>query len=358
MTTEALAGLLLSQWRGLLMVRDELSGWIGGFDRYSQGKGGDVARWLEMHGGRSIIVDRKTGTPKILYIPRAAVSVAGGIQPEVLKRCLCQQYRENGLAARLLLAWPPRRPRRWTEADLDPTAERAVEEVLTRLYSLQPLDVHGDPQPINIGLTPTAKEAWISFYNTHAEEHADLTGDLSAAWSKLEGYAARLALVIHLTRWAANDPTLTTAEAVDSTSMEAGIRLSRWFGHEARRVYEMLEESPEARNRRRLVELIRGKGGSITARDLMRSSRQYVTADQTEAVLEELAKAGIGRWEDVGSTAQGGRPSRRFVLFEVSEADVTPAKLETNHACTDITASSGPRPPKSATEYSDDWGTI
>jgi len=43
-TIEALAVLLLHQWRGLVMVRDELAGWIGGFDRYSQGKGGDVAR--------------------------------------------------------------------------------------------------------------------------------------------------------------------------------------------------------------------------------------------------------------------------------------------------------------------------
>lgn len=32
-TVEALAVLLVNQWRGLLMVRDELSGWIGGFDR-------------------------------------------------------------------------------------------------------------------------------------------------------------------------------------------------------------------------------------------------------------------------------------------------------------------------------------
>jgi hypothetical protein len=50
-TVEALAVLLLHNWRGLLLVRDELSGWLGSFDRYSQGKGADAAKWLEMFGG-------------------------------------------------------------------------------------------------------------------------------------------------------------------------------------------------------------------------------------------------------------------------------------------------------------------
>ena len=36
----------------------------------------------------------------------------------------------------------------------------------------------------------------MDFYNAHGRESANLTGDLSAASSKLEGYAARLALVV------------------------------------------------------------------------------------------------------------------------------------------------------------------
>ena len=107
-TVEAVAVLLLQNWRGLLMARDELAAWLGGFDRYAQGKGGDVPKWLEMHGGRSIMVDRKTGDRKTIYVPRAAVSVTGGIQPATLQRALGRAYFENGLAARLLLACPPR----------------------------------------------------------------------------------------------------------------------------------------------------------------------------------------------------------------------------------------------------------
>jgi hypothetical protein len=106
----------------------------------------------------------------------------------------------------------------------------------------------------------------VQFYNAHAEEHEALTGELSAAWSKLEGYAARLALVIHYVRWAIDDPTLATVGEIDAKSIEAGASLSRWFGNEARRVYAILGESSEQRDQRRLIELIQRKGGSVTVR--------------------------------------------------------------------------------------------
>ncbi len=86
-TVEALAPLLLANPRGLLMARDELAGWIGSFDRYAGGKGGaDAAHWLSMHAGESIVVDRKTGIPRTIFVPQAAVCVCGGIQPAILHR--------------------------------------------------------------------------------------------------------------------------------------------------------------------------------------------------------------------------------------------------------------------------------
>ena len=72
-----LAPILLANPRGLLMARDELAGWIGSFDRYSGGKGGaDAAHWLSMHNGESVTVDRKTGRPRTIHVPSAAVSIA------------------------------------------------------------------------------------------------------------------------------------------------------------------------------------------------------------------------------------------------------------------------------------------
>lgn len=324
-TVEALAVLLLQNWRGLLLVRDELSGWLGSFDRYSQGKGADAAKWLEMFGGRSIMVDRKGGSSKTIYVPRAAVSVTGGIQPGTLQRALGVEHRENGLAARLLLACPSRRPKRWTETDISPELENQIEAVFEKLYSLEPrADWDGETQPLDLALTPAAKDAWVAFYDEHAIEQAELTGDLAATWSKLEGYAARLALIVHLTRWAVGDPTLEDVNVVDEQSIKAGVELSTWFGYEARRVYSILGENPEQREHRRLIEMIRSKGGSVTIREVQRSSRKYTNAKDAEQALEALVEAGVGVWEDPKPGPAGGRPVRRFVLAQCDDADETP----------------------------------
>ena len=273
-TIEALALMLQQQPRGMLLAKDELAGWLGGMDQYKGGQGSDVSRWLEMFGGRQLIVDRKSGDHKMIYVPMASMSITGGVQPEVLARSLGRAYFENGLAARLLLAYPPRQKKRWTEADIDPDLELQMTALVEGLYALEPAtDESGEVKPMVVGMTSPAKAAWIEFYNDHASEQADLEGDLAAAWSKLEGYAARIALVVHFVRFVASDPSLTSSEAVDQASIDAGIRLSRWFGSEAKRVYGLVVESDNDRDVRRLIEWIERRGGDATVRDVQQGCR-------------------------------------------------------------------------------------
>jgi hypothetical protein len=319
-TVEALAPLLLANPRGLLLARDELAGWIGSFDRYAGGKGGaDAAHWLSMHNGESVIVDRKTGSPRTIYVPQASVCVCGGIQPAILHRALGIEHRESGLAARLLLTCPPRKAKLWTEADIDPEVEADFARLVDRLYELEPsVGDDGEVRPIVVGLTAGAHSAWTEYFDAHAKEQVDLTDDLSAAWSKLEEYAARLALVLHFTRWAADDPTLVSADVVDSESMTAAVVLTEWFKHEAQRVYSLLGESDEQRDQRRLEEWIERKGGSVSARDVQAGCRWLRVPGAAEAVLTALHKAERGYWQDVPTTEKGGRPARVFVLSTVN----------------------------------------
>jgi hypothetical protein len=204
--------------------------------------------------------------------------------------------------------------KRWTEADIDPAAEAEIGRLMDRLYGLQPTESDDAVlRPVVVGLSPDAKTAWKAYYNDHALEQADLAGDLSAAWSKLEEYAARLALVVHFARWAADDSTLASAEVVDAASMAAGIALATWFKGEARRVYALLGESDEDRDRRRLIEWIERKGGSATPRDAQMGCRWLREAGAAEAALEQLAKAGWGNWEPT-PPGRRGQPTRHFRL--------------------------------------------
>ena len=215
--------------RGLLLARDELAGWIGS-------TGADSSHWLSMHNDEPMSFDRKTGKRQTIYIPRACVSVCGGIQPDILRRALGAKHLESGLAARLLLTYPPRKPKQWTDAEIAPDVEMAVTGLLDRLYALQGTgDSDGREEPTLVGLTVGAREKFRGFVDSHGKEHNRLTGALASAWSKLEEYAARLALVIHLARAAADDRTLANPDEVDTESMAAGIALVQWFKGEARR---------------------------------------------------------------------------------------------------------------------------
>jgi hypothetical protein len=117
-------------------------------------------------------------------------------------------------------------------------------------------------------------------------------GEMAAAYSKLEAYAARFALVHHVLAcaWLETDDR----REVGLKSVEAGITLARWFAHEARRIYTTLSESTEQREARRLAEFIQARGGRISVRQLMRANcRRYPDAEAAEAALAGLVEAGL-----------------------------------------------------------------
>jgi hypothetical protein len=123
---------------------------------------------------------------------------------------------------------------------------------------------------------------------------------------------------------------------VDVVSMNAGIVLAKWFKHEARRVYAILNESDAERDLRRLVEWISHKGGTVTIREVQQGCRWLKAPGAAEAAMDELAKAGRGAWRDVPTTAKGGRPARVFVLSTVSTVYETPANSGESEGSVDV----------------------
>jgi hypothetical protein len=321
-TVEALAILLRQTPRGVLLVRDELAGWLNSFDAYKSGKGGDTAHWLTFYNAKPMTIDRKTGDEKIIHVPHASVSIAGGIQPCTLRRALGHEHFENGLAARLLLAYPPKRPRIWSDAVVSADLRCQVGEVFRQLLALDFRTNEDDKAvPLDLPLSPAAREAFISFVNRHGVEVANLAGNEAALWAKLEGTAARLALVLQLVQ----NPAATE---VDDQSMNAGIKLADWFGAECRRVYRMLsggeaptDLSPELTS---LMAWVRNRGGIVAIRDLTRGPQRYRNDPvAAEAALSRLVDAGCGGWDDLPAGEKGGRPTRRFRLETVGDGDET-----------------------------------
>jgi hypothetical protein len=317
-TIESLALLLYESPHGLLVGCDELGSWLGSFNAYRQGRGGDLQRWLEMFSAGCLIIDRKSSKPNTIHVPRAAVSVTGAIQPGIARRLFVREFFEAGLVPRFLLAMPPHQPYRWTDAEVDAGVEKAFESVLRKLTDLECEQGTDDTlQPVTHPLSAQAKRLWVEFVEQETEDQTLADGDLAALGNKTRGYAARLALLIHLVRCAADDSTIASPHFVDADSITAGVGLARWFRQEGERVYAILSAGQDAEQARKLVELIRRKGGQVSARELRRSCRQFRHhADAAEEALNDLVQAGLGHWVLEDHDGQRGRPTQVFELLD------------------------------------------
>ncbi|MEX0653703.1 MAG: DUF3987 domain-containing protein, partial [Phycisphaeraceae bacterium] len=134
-------------------------------------------------------------------------------------------------------------------------------------------------------------------------------------FSKMRGYVARMALVMHFAGWAAGEDV---ADEIDVPSIESAVAIIEFFKHEARRVYAMLDEGEDDREQRRLVEWMTDKGGEVSVRDLTTSGPRLYRSDHpaAKAALDALAEAGVGEWSPYSSGP--GRPSLKFRLLDGS----------------------------------------
>ena len=165
-------------------------------------------------------------------------------------------------------------------------------------------------------MTAAARQEWIDFYNKHANEQEHLTGDIAAAWSKLEGYAARLALILHLLKVASEDAALDSCKRIDERTMRSAISITRWFCNETRRVYATLGMDESAREVTQMVEVIKSKGGEVILRDWYRS--RSCTKEEGEAELQRLVDTGFAEWFDRTPDGGVGRSARAIRLKSTS----------------------------------------
>jgi hypothetical protein len=104
-------------------------------------------------------------------------------------------------------------------------------------------DMDGNPAPHVVTMTPEARREWAAWCQAHyAEQEADDFPDsLEGPWGKLEAYAARLALILHLmdlacdpTRSAGDPPELPRRIIADAA------RLVAYFKAHAHRVHSAM----------------------------------------------------------------------------------------------------------------------
>lgn len=134
---------------------------------------------------------------------------------------------------------PGRKPDKVCRPNEDVTADSWLPRAIERIFARRLLGVDFTERARGVVFrrTDEAKAHWDRFRDQRVTEQEAFRGSL-AAYHQTLSYAGRLALLAHLIRWAAEDPTLDDSEAVDARSIDIGIALSTWVVDELRKQVE------------------------------------------------------------------------------------------------------------------------
>jgi len=318
-TVEKISEILLENPRGILVHRDELSGWLRSLDK--QGREGDRSFYLESWNGTgSFDVDR-IGRGS-LHVPALCLSVLGGIQPGSLSTYVYQATQgekgDDGLLQRFQLVVWPEPPAGWRNVDRWPNTEAKNQayEVFRRLDALDPEDFGaGDEDEEDIPAVRFTEEAQEVFDRWRGElegrlRAAELPPALESHLAKYRSFMPSLALIFQL------------IEFVDGTGeggavgLRAALQAAAWCEYletHATRLYSSAE-NPAMEGARALLDRIR-KGevhdGHSTRSVYRKHWAKLSTPEEVSSACVVLEEFG---WLRVEAVKTGGRSATRLRL--------------------------------------------
>ena len=255
--------------KGVLMVRDELAGWLLGMGAYNAGA---RAFWLEAYGGRPYRVDR-VKHPQPIEVPHLAVAWFGGTQPDRLAELM--RGADDGLLARFCWFWPDPVP-----FDLPretPDAEWATGALdRLRLLELAPGRGPGEAaRPIKVPLTEAALPRLVAFGRKMQERQEAAGGLMRSTYGKARGLALRLALILEHLWWCAEDGMAPPPAVITEAAFSAATRLvADYLMPAAERVYGDAAAPKADRDAATLARwIVRVRPAEVHVRRLLREVR-------------------------------------------------------------------------------------
>jgi putative DNA primase/helicase len=315
-TFEALHQTMSENPAGILVIRDELTGWWSQLDR--AGREGERAFSLQAwNGDTGYTVDRiGRGT---IHVEACCMSMLGGIQPGRLRSYLVDALEDgpsnDGLIQRFqLLVWPDT-PADWRYVDRAPDAvwEQQAERVFRKLVELDA------ENPARFRFASDAQELFIDWLEELEAEirGGELNSALISHLSKYRKMMPALAVLFELADWAAGNGSANT---VSLRHTQQAAAYCAYLESHARRVYSCIV-TPQLRAARELADKIKhrklGTNGFFSCRDVY--MKGWSGLDSPEAVKLAAEVLQDARWiRPVGGESSDplgrGRPSNRYAV--------------------------------------------
>jgi hypothetical protein len=313
-TFEKLHEILSDNPAGVLVVRDELTGWLAQLDK--QGREGERAFYLQgWNGDGGFTIDR-IGRGSI-RVPAVCISLFGNIQPSRLRSYLSPALEggpnDDGLFQRFqIIVWPDP-PRAWKLVDRAPNATAlAVAEKVFNVLSRLSIEA-----PIETCFAPDAQKLFFEWWTElegKVRGESGLHPAVLAHLSKYRSLMPSLALLFALADLAASDAPIAAGMTVGLNHARQAAAYCGYLESHARRVYACVV-SPEAAAARDLARHIRA--GDLRA--MFRTRDVYFkgwtgldSPERVRAALELLEDAAWVRKAEQPSPGSGGRPSEAW----------------------------------------------
>lgn len=198
-TVESAQEILADNPAGLLVLRDEMSGWFGSMERYGSTKGAAADRsfWLEAFNGGAHTTNR-IGRG-LVHVPNLSVCLLGGIQPEPM-RAIAADAHDDGLLQRILPIVLGN-SRLGRDEPLSPSSG-AYTHLVERLHALRPAVRMIGPVPAETHLRfdepgQDCRRDMEARHHALAQTWEAVNKKLSAHFGKYDSFFARLCVVFH-----------------------------------------------------------------------------------------------------------------------------------------------------------------
>jgi hypothetical protein len=315
-TFEKLHEILRENPAGVLVIRDELTGWLAELDR--PGREGERAFFLQAWNGDTGFTIDRIGRGSI-YVPEVCISLFGNIQPSRLRWYLSESLgggpSDDGLFQRFQISVWPDPPKCWKLVDRPPNVQALgmTERVYDALANLSADD------PVRMRFDPEAQQL---FFGWLAELEGKVRGDSGLAppivghLAKYRSLMPSLAAIFELADIVAAGGNFHHETSVNLEHARQAAAFCDYLESHAQRIYSCVA-SPDWRAARDLVRHInRGDLQAIfTTREVY--LKGWSGLDSPDRVRRALGLLEDGAWvrrAESPSPSTGGRPSEIWLV--------------------------------------------
>ncbi len=315
-TFEKLHEILSENAAGVLVLRDELTGWLAGLDR--QGHEGERAFYLQAWNGDAGFTVDRIGRGSI-HVRAVCVSLFGNIQPARLRSYLSEVTtggpNDDGLFQRFQIVVWPDPPRSWTYVDRQPSSHALLmaEKIFNTLADLPAED------PIRMNFDREAQQMfnkWLEELERLIRSDHGVCPSVVGHLSKYRSLMPSLAGLFELADRVSEAKDLSGHFLIDLNHVKQAVAFCNYLKSHASRVYSCVI-TPECRAARELARHIQAKNvrESFTPRSIyLKGWSGLDTPERVRGALSLLEDAGWVRRKETPPSPAGGRPSEDWLL--------------------------------------------